>query len=258
MNTTPDLPRILLVEDDPTSAAFLAAAVGAVPARVDCSGSVAAAAALANAGRYDLWLLDASLPDGTGAALLAQLQAMHPDIPGIAHTASREPAVLEALALAGFKEVLVKPLSSAHLQATVRQVLGLAAGTGTDIDVGTDITDNPPLWDDEAAATALNGNRDHIETLRRLFSDELPSVRQRVMAAAGAGQLDQLHDELHKLRASCGFVGAARLGASVQALQQGPETTVAISRFDAAAQATLDGLRASTSTDPWQGRQHLP
>lgn len=242
MNTTPDLPRILLVEDDPTSTAFLAAAVGALPARVDCTDNVTAALALANTGRYNLWLLDASLPDGTGAALLAQLQTMHPDIPGIAHTASREPALLEALAQAGFKEVLVKPLSSTLLQTTVGRVLGFAVDSGTDIEVATDATDDPPLWDDDAAATALNGNRHHIETLRRLFSDELPSVRQRVMAAAGAGQLEQLHDELHKLRASCGFVGAARLGASVQALQQCPETTAAISRFDAAAQATLAGF----------------
>lgn len=245
MKTTLALPRILLVEDEPTSCAFLAAAVRALPARVDCAGSVAAARVLADAGPYELWLVDANLPDGTGTGLLARLQGLYPGIPGIAHTASSEPAVLQALALAGFQDVLVKPLSSATLQAAVRRVLGISANADTGST--THPAGDQPLWDDDAAATVLNGNRHHIEVLRRLFRDELPLAHQRVMAAAGERRLDQLQTELHKLRASCGFVGAARLGQSVGFLQQYPEAPDVLAQFDVAAQATLTWLRQEAS-----------
>src|SRR3546814_10967110 len=54
--------RILLVEDDPTTCAFLAAAAQGVPAEVDVAGSCAAALALAgDRDRHDLWLIDANL-----------------------------------------------------------------------------------------------------------------------------------------------------------------------------------------------------
>ena len=63
-------PRILLLEDDPVSAAFLSAAIESLPARVDAAGTLAEARALASAHTHDLWLFDANLPDGRGVDLL--------------------------------------------------------------------------------------------------------------------------------------------------------------------------------------------
>src|SRR5690606_33004214 len=67
-------PRILLVEDDPTSRAFLQAATEALPAVVDIAGSVAEALALATRHAHALWLIDAHLPDGSGSELLRVLR----------------------------------------------------------------------------------------------------------------------------------------------------------------------------------------
>lgn len=235
MTTTPALPRILLVEDEPTSCAFLAAAARAVPAEVDVADSIAAALALARSGRYDLWLFDVTLPDGNGSDLLARLRDEHPTIRAIAHTASNEPELLRALSLAGFDDVLVKPLPATAVQAAVRRTLGLPVD-GVAI---ADAAGARPLWDDEAAANALNGNRAHIETLRALFVAELPQARQRIMDAMHEGHADAVSAELHRLRASCGFVGATRLGLLVQALQQAPRDAGVLARFDAAAGETL-------------------
>ncbi|MGV8942383.1 MAG: response regulator [Lysobacter sp.] len=246
MTSMPALPRILLVEDEPTSSAFLAAAARAVPAQVDVADSVAAALALAKSGRYDLWLFDATLPDGNGSDLLARLQDQYPMVRAIAHTASNEPALLRALRLAGFDDVLVKPLPATTVQTAVRRILrlpldGLAVA---------DAAEARPLWDDEAAATALNGNRTHIETLRGLFAAELPQVRQRIIEATREGHVNAVNAELHRLRASCGFVGATRLGLLVQALQQAPRDAGALARFDAAAGDTLEQLSAHAESRP--------
>ena len=112
-------PRILLVEDDPTSRAFLQAATESLPAHVDSAVTVAEALALAARHDYALWLIDANLPDGSGSGLLARLRAQAPSVPAIAHTAS--PFGQEGLKLIGDA-----------LAAQRLQVVGSAALTAED------------------------------------------------------------------------------------------------------------------------------
>lgn len=228
-------PRILLVEDDPVSRAFLAAAVEALPAVVDAAADCARARQLASQSpSHDLWLIDANLPDGSGADLLMALRAAAPHTPALAHTASRQRADLDPLLAAGFREVLVKPITAPALQGAIRRVLG----------GGVAMADNAtapgpcgklPNWDDDAALTALKGEQAHVDALRRLFLDELPAQRQAVAAALAAGDVERAGRELHRLRASCGFVGAARLAEAVRLLEAGPHSDLALQRFDEAA-----------------------
>jgi HPt (histidine-containing phosphotransfer) domain-containing protein len=100
-----------------------------------------------------------------------------------------------------------------------------------------------PLWDDETAARALNGNREHIAALRTLFIAELPAITERVRDAFHNGDIQGLHGELHRLRASCGFVGATRLRQAVQTLGNDDRTQAGLEAFTAAAQALVDAAR---------------
>lgn len=239
-------PRILLVEDDPTSSAFLSAVLRDLPAVVDCAGTARAARALAEAGRYDLWLLDVQLPDGSGSGLLAQLRSGNPDIPALAHTASPEAALHASLVAAGFAQVLVKPLPASGLQMAVRRALGSPAAAASGI------RDPPPppelpLWDDEAAARAMNFNGAHLEALRALFLGELPQARETVLAAANARDPEAMSAALHRLQASCGFVGAARLRAAVIDLHRAPLDRALAIVFDQAARATAGSADADQS-----------
>lgn len=239
--TPAPVPRVLLVEDDPVSRAFLAAAVQAVPAEVDCADSLAAARFLAQRQDYALWLIDANLADGNGAELLRELRGRFPDTPALAHTATADADVRGVLLAAGFLDVLVKPLPATALQAAVRRALGFA-GDDTIGGTSTIATGVQPVWDDEAAALALNGNRAHIAILRGLFVDELPHLRGRIALAVQGGDLDGVRGSLHKLRASCGFVGAARLGEAARALHRHADSPALLARFDAAAAETLSAV----------------
>lgn len=241
-------PRVLLVEDDPVSRAFLTAAVQAVPAEVDSADSVAAALSLARVQHYALWLFDANLGDGSGAALLARLRGQHPHTPALAHTAAGEQAVRHALLAAGFLEVLVKPLPAAAVRSAVQRALGLAYEPGTSVAVGA--AAKQPLWDDDAAALALNGNRTHIAILRGLFIKELPHLRERIDVATRDGDLDGVRANLHKLRASCSFVGAARLAEASHALHQQAGSPGVLARFDQAAQDTLAAFASANEDQP--------
>jgi CheY-like chemotaxis protein len=229
--------RILLVEDDPTTRAFLTAATAELPAEVDVADCCAAALKLAAERDHDLWLIDANLPDGDGAGLLAALRMQGLRTPALAHTAAHERATLDALRAAGFLDVLVKPMPAAVLQDSLRAALGSSRVRIADMQAA--FAGNAQVWDDAGALAALNGQQAHVDALRSLFIGELPGARDGVHAAVRSGDGDALRASLHRLRASCGFVGASRLGAAVAALQATPHSPEALAQFLGAAQDTL-------------------
>lgn len=233
MNHSPAhaLPRLLLVEDDPVSAAFLAGACAALPALVVQAGRLAEAEAACRDAEFDLFLFDANLPDGRGEDLLRSLRDAGSATVALAHTADVDAGLHARLLAAGFATVLRKPLSVATLHAALRRWLP-AAGTSR------------ACWDDDAALTALGGQAAHVQALRGMFLDELPLQRHRIAAAVANGDGATLNAELHKLVASCGFVGAARLGDAVQSMRAAPLDADALRGLEMAIEELLVGAEA--------------
>ena len=235
-------PRILLVEDDPTSQDFLRTALRALPALVDAAGSVASAVTLALEHRYDLWLIDAHLPDGSGADLLARLRGQGATVPALAHSAAVDAQLTRVLRAQGFDGVIGKPLPAEQLRQQVAARLGLGLRDEPEPDAGEpgEHPDTPlPAWDDVAAARALNGQATHVAALRALFVAELPAAAADIACAARGGDSAQLSAQLHRLRASCGFTGAALLGEAVAFLHEHCDCEAALQRFEMAVETTL-------------------
>ena len=225
--TTSALPRLLLVEDDPISAAFLRDAASALPADVHVACNLAEARRAIEAIDFDLWLLDANLPDGRGETLLDHARAGI-RTPALAHTAADDVAARDRLLAAGFVEVLRKPLGVATLHAALRRHLPMPSHRVADTDL--------PDWNDAGALAAL-GDVAHVDALRELFRRELPGQRARI-AAAGS-DVAAMQAELHRLAASCGFVGADRLRDAVRHLMASPSDPAAMQAFADAADAAL-------------------
>ncbi|WP_146909934.1 response regulator transcription factor [Arenimonas daejeonensis] len=208
--------RLLLLEDDAVSAAFLREALAALPARVDHAPDVASARRLAGSG-HDLWIFDARLPDGHGADLLAELRACGLQVPAVALTAEDEPLALQRLETAGFLRVLRKPVRVPDLHANVRALLPRTR------------VDAP--WDDAVAHAALGQDAAAVQALRRLFLQELPMQARAVADACRAGDPVAAREHLHRLKAGCGFVGAMRLLAAVRVLASAPGDEAALGQF---------------------------
>jgi CheY-like chemotaxis protein/HPt (histidine-containing phosphotransfer) domain-containing protein len=209
--------RLLLVEDDPVSRAFLAQALAPL-ARVDAvEGAAAAIARVREGPPFDLWLLDSHLPDGDGIALLRRLRLHAAATPALAHTADPDPRLAVALRAAGFQSVLLKPLRPAALRAAVAQALG-------DDRIGGVAEAPAPAWQ---------------APLWRLFLAELPAQRDAVLAACTRGDWPAAAALLHRLRGSCALVGITALEDAVRALQAAPGDASALRAFDAAVAGVL-------------------
>lgn len=213
MNAT----RLLLLEDDAASRAWLRAALLPLGHAVDVASTCAQAAALAHAS-HSLWLFDAHLPDGGGDSLLHALRARGLDVPALALTAEAHELRMRLLA-AGFADVLAKPIAGDVLRAAV--VAALARGAD-----GADTT-----WDDARALAALGGNDESVHSLRTLFLQELPGQLARVREAVARADHDAARAELHRLKAGCGFVGARRLQQAVSDLHADPGGDAALARL---------------------------
>ncbi len=73
--------------------------------------------------RFDLVLLDQTMPNLTGVDLAAKLLARRPDIPIILCTGRADSVSLEALRQAGIRDLLLKPFNKQELAGAVRRVL---------------------------------------------------------------------------------------------------------------------------------------
>ena len=234
MSHAPTPPRLLLVEDDPVSSSFLSEALTALPAQVDTAADIAQALRRAAQHSHALWLIDAHLPDGDGNDCLKALRAIR-DTPALAVTAGASKDELDSLCANGFVEVLRKPVSIALLQGTVRRLLGECVEFEPEPDPG-----KLPVWDEARALAAIGGSRLALQALRKLFLAELPSLREQILVAQRAGDAQSVRAVLHKLSASCGFVGAVRVARAVEALARTPMDAAALRRFDFAATDALE------------------
>jgi HPt (histidine-containing phosphotransfer) domain-containing protein len=121
---------------------------------------------------------------------------------------------------------MAKPMPVGEFHAAVLRLCGL---------------DAVPLWRADKALRVLAHNPQAVASLKALFHAEVPSMTAAVRAALDAGDLKTLGDVLHKLKASCGFLGAERLLAECRALDAAPGPE-ALARFERVCAETLAAI----------------
>jgi two-component system response regulator DesR len=102
--------RVMLVEDHPDFRRLMEGLLG-VQADIKLiaqAGSLAEARKHAAVVRFDVVVLDLSLPDGNGVDLVADLRRENPDVAVLILSATLDPASVERAAEAGVDEVMDK------------------------------------------------------------------------------------------------------------------------------------------------------
>ena len=117
--------RILIIEDDPSVATYLAALLG--EASFDTQIAKLPAEALqtfvADPDAFDLVITDHLMPHGTGIELAEDLHVLRPDLPVILTTGNATNVNREDIDRAGILSVFPKPLNSEQLLAKIRSLL---------------------------------------------------------------------------------------------------------------------------------------
>lgn len=248
----------LLAEDDPASRAFLSEALQLLGWQCEAFETGTAAAQAAIARRFEVLLLDFNLPDGDGIQYLRMIRNLDShassDSPALALTADDDALLHARLRNNGFDAVATKPLSIEQL-GQVLTGLGLnpasadrqedsrisEAGHGDSGYRAGEVAaawEDLPLWDDAAGLATVGNNPAILSSLRELMLRDLPGQRDQILADPHSHEARQ---HLHRLRAACGFCGAARLAAAVNALESalaqpsgsdGPEIRAAITALE--------------------------
>ncbi|MFL5963502.1 MAG: response regulator transcription factor [Gaiellaceae bacterium] len=123
-----DLPKILVVDDEPPLRELVSVTLGD---RYACDDAVDGDAALAQlrARQYDLVMLDVMMPGRSGIDVLREMRADAAlrDIPVIVMSAWQSSEDIDAALAAGADGFLPKPFRVEELDSTVRDVLGRPA-----------------------------------------------------------------------------------------------------------------------------------
>jgi DNA-binding NarL/FixJ family response regulator len=119
------LRRVLIVEDDIPSQRRLRGLLGTIVGGglvAAVAGSVADARSEANAGAFDIALVDIGLPDGNGVELIAWLHARHPQIACLVITAWGDGDTVLAALRAGAIGYLLKDREDAELSHALQNI----------------------------------------------------------------------------------------------------------------------------------------
>lgn len=137
VNVDPDMPSILVIEDEQRIREELATRLAERGHTVESVGTAMDGVHRAVSGEHDVVVLDLGLPDLDGAEALRMIRAVS-TIPVVVATArDDEPDIIKVLD-AGADDYVVKPYSADHLAARIRAVMRRASDHAPDevIEIG--------------------------------------------------------------------------------------------------------------------------
>jgi len=228
--------KILVADDNPLSLRFFADALTSLGHDVVLAGSGREAESAAAREAFDLLLLDARMPDGSGEEALARIRArVGPSnaAVAVATTADPTPDTEAALRAHGFAAVLSKPITVDELRAAL----------------ACHLPDAMPWLDDAHALRATADDPAIVAALRGLFAGELQALPDELKRLSS--EPSALAERLHRLQASAGFCGAQRLLCAIAAARRHPDSET-LTALLAAAEGTLRAI-ADGVIDVMQG-----
>ncbi len=257
--------RILVAEDHPVNQKLAVRQLEKLGFGADVAANGREAVEAMQKTRYDLILMDLSMPEMDGLEATRAIRRMEgtaPVVPIVALTANALAGDRERCLAAGMNDYLSKPVTEAQLGAMIEKWVARAGverrGSGVDRRApgGAPRTEDRPS---SASATAdrhpetvldpavlsslrdiSDGRDDFLAELAQLFLDDSPRRLDEIEAAVVARDGEALRSAAHALKSSAGNLGAIRLHAVASVL----ETAGAAGALDEAPQRFADLKRA--------------
>ncbi|WP_323767035.1 hybrid sensor histidine kinase/response regulator [Marinovum sp.] len=243
---------ILVVEDNPINAEVLGAMLLREGQKVSHAKDGFEGVNMARRARYDLILMDVSMPNMNGLKATRQIRASDGPsrtAPIYAVTAHAMPKEVEAFLAAGMAGCILKPIRPEVLRKVLTEVAGARPPEARDPRPVAAAPEPPDVVDAATLGeiTELLGEARFHDKLAAFVSDATASL-SAIDAAAAAGDLPALQAQAHRLAGSCGVFGAVALHGELQtleALSKAGDRTAALAQaaaLDRTWQATRQAL----------------
>lgn len=200
--------RVVYVEDVATNRLLMEQWAGAWRWELQLATDAAAALALADKMRPDLWLIDLGLGQGmNGVELALRLRGLkkHRYVPMIAVTAYAEEGEDADALKAGMNDRITKPIDRAALE------LACAFWSGK-----ADLEEERPEL--TAVSAAFDGDPEKLLKVYQQYRKEFTQRRLELRAAVAAGDANALHEVRHQLRPHWQQLHLPRAVAQLEAL----------------------------------------
>ncbi|NBC31114.1 MAG: response regulator [Alphaproteobacteria bacterium] len=198
--------RLLLVEDEPLTAAATMALLHADGQEVVQAATPQDAVRLAAGQPFDLVLMDLDLAGRSGLTAIRSIRRLRDPVraavPIIVLTGDREAGDEACKAPLGVQSVLVKPFDFPSLGQAIATAVGLAPAPAIDVNRGT-----RPFLDTLAAALAPAD----LERLLATAREQIAGNREALEAAARTSRLREAKRAAHRLAGSAAIVGMTDL-----------------------------------------------
>ena len=217
----PQLPplRVLVVEDSIVSQKLVTGLLERHGHEAVVAANGLEALAAVEAGRFDLVLLDVSMPEMDGFEVTARLRAREKQtaghLPIIALTAHAMHGDAERCREAGMDDYLAKPIHAAQLWETLERVVARRGDSGEP----NGQPPAPPLVWSEALA-AVQGDRQLLAEVTRAFLDEAPRLLTALRQALAGQDAVSLKRAAHTLKGSLRLLAAEAAQAQAWRLEQ--------------------------------------
>ena len=217
--------RILVADDNAVNQRLAALLLERMGYRVDTVGDGAEALAALERIPYDAVVMDCEMPvlDGyEAAAEVRRREGAGRRTPIVAVTASALQSDVERAMAAGMDAHVAKPVDRDELQRVLARLLQRAGPRGVLPPRAGGPAEGPVL--DGATMSMLRELDDESGTFRELvgmFLAEAPRRLERLVRAAGEGDLDEVAAAAHSLTGSAGSFGAARVARLSHDIEQG-------------------------------------
>ena len=212
-NTLPELPRVLVAEDNKLNSLLIAEQLRILAFVPDVVGSGREALLRWRSGAFAVVLTDLNMPDMDGYALAKAVRAEEESgkrIPIIALTADAFLGASDEWRRAGMDAYLPKPIERPLLKAAldgwVRDAGGVAGrqSPGSDADAGEAL-------DPGALARIVGDDPAVLSEFMAKFGRAADKAMARIDAAMSTGNRAEVSSLAHQLKASAAAVGAIRL-----------------------------------------------
>jgi CheY-like chemotaxis protein/HPt (histidine-containing phosphotransfer) domain-containing protein len=212
--------RLLVVDDHPVNREVLVRQLKLLGLAADTAADGSEALAAWESGRYAAVLTDLHMPGMDGFALTRQLRARETEnvsarTPIVAVTANAMRGEEERCLAAGMDAYLAKPVAIDRLRATLERWLPIGDGAAAARSAA-----GGSAIDHNVLAAWLGDDRAGIEELLKKFRASAIDSEHAINAAWRAADLAGLAAAAHRLKGAAQAVGANRLGAAADGLEQ--------------------------------------